>query len=99
MEIQLTVKNGQLSESVQQTMKQKVAKLPRFLDRTTGVHILTSLNRNDHQKVELVVSAEQSNDFFASGTGSNVITALDSVIGKIEQQLKKHKQKITHHRS
>ena len=99
MEIQLTVKNGQLSESVQQTMKQKVAKLPRYFERTTGVHILTSLNRKDQQKVELVVSAEQSNDFFASGTGGNVISALDSVLGKIEQQLKKHKQKITHHRS
>ena len=99
MEIQLTVKNGQLSESVQQTMKQKVAKLPRYFDRTTGVHILTSLKRNDAQTVELVVSAEETNDFFASGTGGNVITALDSVIGKIEQQLKKHKEKITQHRS
>ncbi len=98
MEIQLTVKNGQLSESIQQTMKQKVAKLPRYFERTTGVQILASLNANQDPMVELVVSAEETNDFFASSTGSNVIAALDVVIGKIEQQLRKHKDKITDHR-
>lgn len=98
MEIQLTVKSGELSDEIQQTMRQKVSKFPRYFDRTTGVHILADLNNAHEPKVELIVSAEQTNDFVASDTGSNVIVAMDKAVDKIEQQLRKHKQKITGHR-
>lgn len=98
MEIKLNAKNGELSDSVQETMKAKVAKLPRFFDRTTGIQVLADLKNSDCPKVEIIVSAEETNDFFASDTGSNVIAALDSTISKIEQQLRKHKEKLTGHR-
>lgn len=98
MEIKVNAKNGELSDSVQETMKAKVAKLPRFFDRTTGIQVLADLKNADSPKVEIIVSAEETNDFFASDTGSNVIAALDSTISKIEQQLRKHKEKLTGHR-
>ena len=98
MEIKLNAKNGELSDSVQETMKAKVAKLPRFFDRTTGIQVLADLKNSDSPKVEIIVSAEETNDFFASDTGTNVIAALDSTISKIEQQLRKHKEKLTGHR-
>ncbi len=98
MEIKVNAKNGELSDSVQETMKAKVAKLPRFFDRTTGIQVLADLKNSDSPKVEIIVSAEETNDFFASDTGSNVIAALDSTISKIEQQLRKHKEKLTGHR-
>lgn len=98
MKVQLTVKHGQLSDEIQETMKQKVARLPRFFERTTAVHILADLQQESSPEVELVVSAEETSDFVAKASGSNVVVALDQVIGKIEQQLRKHKDKITHHR-
>lgn len=98
MEIKVNAKNGDLSDSVQETMKAKVAKLPRFFDRTTAIHVLADLKNADSPKVEIIVSAEETNDFFASDTGSNVIAALDSTISKMEQQLRKHKEKLTGHR-
>ena len=98
MEIKVVAKNGDLSPAIQETMKQKVKKLPRFFDRTTGIQVLADLQHTASPKVEVIVSAEETNDFFASDTGSNVIAALDSVMGKLEQQLKKHKAKLTEHR-
>ena len=44
------------------------------------------------------MSVEDANDFFADGTGSNIMVALDSVLSKIEAQLKKHKEKLKEHR-
>ena len=79
-------------------MKNKVAKLTKFFDRMTGIKVLADLNHADKPKVEIIVSAEEANDFFASDTGNNVIVALDSTISKIEQQLKKHKEKLVSHR-
>ena len=98
MEIKVNAKNGELSDSVHETMKAKVEKLPRFFDRTTGIRVVADLKNSDSPKVEIIVSAEETNDFFASDTGSNVIAALDSTISKIEQQLRKHKEKLTGHR-
>ena len=98
MRISISAKHGQLSESVQQTIHQKVEKLPRYFDRTTGAEVLVDLKNADQPKVEIKVSAEETNDFFAADSATNVLAALDSVLHKVERQLRKHKEKLTDHR-
>ena len=94
MEIKVTARHGQISDDIQETMKAKVAKLPKFFDRTTGIQVLADLKHSDNPKIEIIVSAEETNDFFASDTGTNVLVALDGAVSKIEQQLKKHNEKL-----
>ena len=98
MKISISAKHGQLTDSVQETIRKKVEKLPRFFDRTTGAVVLVDLADSDNPKVELKVTAEETSDFFASDTASNVVAALDSVVHKLERQLRKHKEKLTDHR-
>lgn len=98
MEIKVNARNGQLPEAVQNTIHNKVSKLPRFFDRTTAINVIIDLTHTDNPKVEIRVSAEETEDFFAADKGSNVIVALDSVVDKIERQLRKHKEKLTEHR-
>ena len=98
MEVNISAKHGQINDSTQETIRQKVQKLPRFFDRTTGIDVKVDLENSDKPKVEIRISAEETNDFFAADVGSNVITALDSVVQKLEQQLRKHKEKLTGHR-
>lgn len=98
VEIKVTARHGDMSDEIQETMKAKVSKLPKFFDRTTAIQVLVDLEHTDSPKVEIIVSAEEANDFFASDTGSNVLVALDSTISKMEQQLKKHKEKLISHR-
>ena len=64
VEIKVNAKNGELSDSIQDTMKSKVSKLPRFFDRTTAIQVLADLKNADSPKVEIIVSAEETNDFF-----------------------------------
>ncbi len=99
MKISVSSKHGQLSDSIHQTIEQKVTKLPKYFDRTTAINVIVDLENTDNPKVELVVSAEETDDFFASNTGSNVLTALDGCVSKLERQLRKHKEKLTNHRS
>ncbi len=98
MKISISAKNGQIPESVQETIRKKVEKLPRFFDRTSGAVVVVDLSNSDQPKVELKISAEETEDFFASDSAVNVIAALDSVVHKLERQLKKHKEKLTDHR-
>ena len=99
VEVKVTARHGELSDDIQGTMISKASKLPRFFDRTTGIQIIADLEHIDNPKVELIVSAEETSDFFSSDTGNNVIVALDSAIAKMEQQLKKHKEKLIGDRS
>ena len=86
-----------MSDDIQETIHQKVSKLPRFFDRTTAIQVVADMRHAD-PNVEIIVSAEESNDFVASDSGSNVLSALDGAIQKVETQLKKHKEKIKGHR-
>ncbi len=98
MEITFTARNGSVSDSAQDTIKGKVAKLPRLFDRLTGIQVVADLTHTESPEVEIIASAEHANDFVAKDNGTNVVAALDSAIAKIEQQLRKHKDKLTHHR-
>lgn len=97
MEVKIIAKHGELADSIQETMKEKVSKLPRFFERTTGIEVIADMSHSEPE-LEIIVSAEGTNDFFAKDSGTNVIVALDKTISKIEQQLKKHKEKLTEHR-
>ncbi|HMO14930.1 MAG TPA: ribosome-associated translation inhibitor RaiA [Pirellulaceae bacterium] len=99
MKITISSKNGQLPEPVQQSIGQKVSKLSRFFDRITGVDVIVNLKDTTNPSVEMVVTAEETQDFFANDQGTNVIAAFDGVMQKIESQLKKHKEKLTGHRN
>lgn len=98
LETRINVRNGSLSDDIQKTIKQKVGKLPKFFDRTTGIQVIAEMRHTDKPEVEIIVSAEESNDFVATDAASNVLTALEGAIQKIEVQLKKHKEKIKGHR-
>lgn len=97
MEVKVNTRDGELTDAVKETIQEKVSKLPRFFERTTAIQVIADL-KHDEPKVEIILSAEGANDFFASDSGTNVIAALDTTIAKMEQQLRKHKEKITAHR-
>ena len=99
MEINVAVRHGRLSDGIQETIHGKVEKLPQFFNRTTGIEIVVDLKQSDEPSVELKVSAEETDDFFAADTGANILAALDGAMRKVEQQMRKHKEKLTGHRS
>ena len=55
--------------------------------------------QSPHPKVELLVSAEHKHDFVARETAETVHAAFDLVLHKMQQQLKRYKQKVQGHRS
>jgi putative sigma-54 modulation protein len=99
VEISISTRHGDISESIQEKIEQKVQRLPRFYERTTAIEVTIDLKKPESPEVEILVSAEESDDFFASDTGNNILTAVDAVMQKLERQLRKHKEKLTDHRT
>ncbi len=99
MEFDISTRHGALSSETQQRIREKVAKLPRYLDRITAVHVTVDVADAAANEVEVRVSAEHAPDFVAREKAGSVSTALDGALHKLEQQLRKHKQKKTEHRA
>ena len=99
MDIIVSTRHGELPTDSQDRIKEKVQKLPRYYDRITSIVITVDLKNDQEPEVEIKVSAEQLDDAVSKATGSNVISATDSAIHKMERQLTKAKEKMTEHRS
>ncbi len=52
------------------------------------------LSNNDAPRVDLNVSAEHKHDFVARETAESLWGAVDAVVHKMEQQLRRYKEKV-----
>ncbi|MCO6454166.1 MAG: ribosome-associated translation inhibitor RaiA [Pirellulaceae bacterium] len=99
MQINISARHGHLSAATQEKISEKVEKLRRLFDRLTAIEVTVDLEHAEAPNVEVKVSAERTEHFVATDTGANVMAALDGVLHKIEQQLRKHKEKRSGHRA
>ncbi len=98
MEIQVQVRHGSMSEATRQKIADKVEKLGRFLERVTNIDVLVDLEKEAEPNVEVVVATELKKDFRADYSSGDLWGCLDQTIDKIEQQMRKFKEKMTEHR-
>ena len=98
MQINISTRHGHLSTATQEKIQEKVEKLLRFNDRLTRTDVTVDLEHTEVPSVEFRVSVEKSEDFVATDENENLMAAVDSCLHKVEQQLRKHKEKLTGHR-
>ena len=94
MQIKISTRHGHLSEETQQKILEKTEKLTRFFDRLTAIEVTISLEHRDTPDVDLRVSAEHKHDFVASNKSDGLMVSIDKVVDKMEQQLRKYKEKV-----
>lgn len=98
MQISISTRHGHLSTGTQDSIRTKVEKLLRFNDRLSATEVTVDLARTDVPQVEFRVSVEKAEDFVATDEHESLMAAVDSCLHKIEQQLRKHKEKTVGHR-
>lgn len=94
MQIQVTARHGHLSEETQEKLKAKAEKLVRHFDRLTSIEWVVDLQDPAKPKVDLLVSAEHKHDFRAHEQTPNLLTSIESAVHKMDQQLRKYKERI-----
>lgn len=97
MQVAITSRHGSLSPSAHEHIKTKAEKLLTYFDRVTAINVTVDFS-NDRTGVEILVDAEHRHDLVASETGDNVIAVFDGALHKMEQQVRKYKEKIQDHR-
>ena len=99
MQISVSVRHGEMQPGDQPLIEEKVEKLRRLFDRVNAIEVIIDMKQLDNPTVELRVSAEHAADCLATADATTVLAALDLAIPKIEQQLRRTKEKMTGHRA
>ena len=97
MQIRISTRHGHLSEATQAKITTKLERLPRVFERLTAIELTVDLEHKESPTVDLKVSAEHKHDFVATEQAGELIASVDGCLHKVEQQLRKYKQKIQDH--
>ncbi len=99
MQIKISTRHGHLSETTREKIEAKVEKLSRLHERLTEIVVTVDLEHPEKPTVDLQVSAEHKHDFVATEQSEELWASLDGAIHKIEQQLRRYKEKsVDRHR-
>ena len=99
MQINISTRHGQLAQETKDKINSKLQRLVRFHERMTAVDVTVDLEHEDEAHVEIRVSVERAKGFVARTKGPELMGALDGAIHKLEEQLRRHKDKLVEHRS
>lgn len=97
MQVAITCKHGTLSAGNQEYMTRKAEKLLTYFERVTAINVTTTFDKL-RVRVEILVDAEHKHNFVATEEGDDLIPTFDVAMHKMEQQIRKYKEKIQDHR-
>ena len=93
VQINISTRHGHLSETTRTKIEEKVGKLSRLFERLTAIDVTVDLEHSAMPKVDLRVSTEHKHDFVADAQSEDLMAGLDGAMHKIEQQLRKYKER------
>lgn len=94
VQLSIATRHGHLSEASQDKLKSRAEKLGRYFDRLTSIELIVDLSDNQAPQVDIKVSAEHKHDFVAHDKSDSLLAATDGAVQKIEQQLRKYKERL-----
>ena len=98
MQLSLTGHHVDLTTPMRDYVNNKMERLERHFDHVTDIHVVLSVEKQRH-KAEATMNVS-GGTLFADSVQEDMYAAIDSLVDKLDRQVKKHKEKLTdHHRS
>lgn len=94
MQVSISMRHGHLGEASQEKLKAKAEKLSRIFERIMAIEVTVDLKNEQSPEVDIHVSAEHKHDFVAHAKSESLQGAFDGAVQKIEQQLRKYKERV-----
>jgi len=95
MQLNLTGRHVDITDSLRDYVNSKFSKLQRHTDHITNVHVILDVEKLN-QKAEATVDVSGA-EIFASTEHQDMYAAIDSLIDKLDRQVIKHKEKLARH--
>ena len=92
MNIQITGRNVEVTDSIKSYVNEKVGKVGHYFDNITSTKVILDVEK-DQQVAEAIVTVPGS-EFVAKAEDKDLYAAIDMLEDKLARQLKKHKDKM-----
>ena len=95
MQINITGHHIDLSPALRQYVEAKFKRVERHFDHLNDIHVVLSVEKQRH-RAEATIHVS-GGKIFADAENGDMYTAIDVMVGKLDRQVKKHKEKLTDH--
>jgi putative sigma-54 modulation protein len=97
MQINITGHHVDITPALRAYVEEKLERLERHFDNITNTHVILEIEK-DRQKAEATINVSRGR-VYADSENENMYAAIDSLVDKLDRQIKKHKEKLKdHHR-
>jgi putative sigma-54 modulation protein len=97
VQVALTCRHGNIPQETHDYIIRKSEKLLNYFERVTAIEVTIDFEDN-RVTAEIKVDAEHKHDFISRVTSDEAGPAFDKALAKMEQQIRKYKEKVTDHR-
>jgi putative sigma-54 modulation protein len=97
MELTITGRQVEVTAPMREYVKNKFERISRHFDNLLSAHVILGVEKLDQlAEATLHISSKQ---LHAEAKGQDAYAAIDSLVDKLDIQIKKHKERVTdHHR-
>ena len=95
MQINLTGRHVEITDSLREYVDSKFAKLERHFENINNVHVVLNV-----EKLKQIAEAKihlNGGEVIAVSEDENMYAAIDQLIDKLDRQVIKHKEKLSRH--
>lgn len=96
MQLDITGKHVDINDQLRSNIKKKLSRIERHYDQITTVRMILSVDKIQY-RAEATVHVN-GNELFADTRAPDILSAIDSLVSKLDRQVIKHKEKSTRHR-
>lgn len=97
MQVAITCRHGNIKPDVNDYITRKSEKLLTYFERVTAIQVTLDFD-GERVNTEILVDAEHKHNFVAHAEGDDVGPTFDLALQKMEQQIRKYKEKLQDHR-
>ncbi len=97
MHIKVDGRHVEVTDSMNDYIQTKLSRIERHFDHLVNVHVVLAVEKQ-RQRAEATIHVA-GNDIHAHSEDDDMYAAIDALVDKLDRQIKKHKEKVTNHRS
>ena len=94
MNLNITGHHVEVTPAIREYVHGKLERVLRHFDQVTSSHVILSVEKLQ-QKAEVTLHVK-GKDIFADATDADLYAAIDLVADKLDRQVVKHKEKVSH---
>jgi putative sigma-54 modulation protein len=95
MQINLTGHHVEITDAIRDYINEKLQRIERHFENVTDAHFILTVEKLE-QKAEAILHVS-GNTLHAHAVDQDMYAAIDSLMDKLDRQVRKHKEKITNH--